>query len=152
MLCNNGSSEDVEEFTDKQTQSGFCIIFLFGTTGSIKTTTFTAANGEGYFADTQSGNYSRIYLLGSRGIVSVSDYTRTFQTNNLQLHQTDLKKYGRCCIWLVLQLVLEGQALTFVYVDGTEGWKCCWFRNSTGQAGAVEYICALLMQQFKLWK
>jgi hypothetical protein len=48
-------------------------------TSSIKTATFTAANGEGYFADTSSGAFTMNLPAGTAGnIVAVADYTRTF--------------------------------------------------------------------------
>ena len=53
-------------------------------TGSIKTATFTAANGEGYFANTSGGAFTMNLPAGTAGnIVSVVDYTNTFQTNAL---------------------------------------------------------------------
>ena len=55
-------------------------------TGSIKTTTFTAADGEGYFVDTSSGAVTVNLPAGSAGaIVAFSDYTRTFGTNALTI-------------------------------------------------------------------
>ena len=90
-------------------------------TGSIKTGTFTAANGEGYFVDTSSGAVTANLPAGSGGaIVAFADYTRTFQTNNLTITPNGSEKIGG-----VNQSVfasVEGQALTLVYVDGTEGW------------------------------
>ena len=48
-------------------------------TGSIKTTTFTAVNGQGFFADTSSGAFTMNLPAGTAGnIVSVVDYTNTF--------------------------------------------------------------------------
>ena len=38
-------------------------------TGSIKTTTFTAANGEGYFVDTSSGAVTANLPAGSAGAI-----------------------------------------------------------------------------------
>jgi len=73
--------------TNNGTQTGFG---RTGTvdwqTGSIKTSTFTAANGEGYFCNTSGGAFTVNLPAGSAGaIFSVSDYTRTFQTNNLTI-------------------------------------------------------------------
>ena len=90
-------------------------------TGSIKTSTFTATSGEGYFADTSSGAFTMNLPAGSAGaIVSVADYTRTFQTNNLTIAPNGAEKIGG--VAQTAKLELEGQAATFVYVDGTEGW------------------------------
>jgi len=90
-------------------------------TGSIKTTTFTAANGEGYFVDTSSGGVTANLPAGSAGaIVAFSDYTRTFQTYNLLVTPNGSEKIGG--IAQNATLSIEGQAATFVYVDATEGW------------------------------
>jgi len=90
-------------------------------TGSIKTATFTAANGEGYFCNTSGGAFTVNLPAGSAGaIVSVSDYTRTFQTNNLTVAPNGSEKVGGVQASAILST--EGQSATFVYVDGTEGW------------------------------
>ena len=90
-------------------------------TGSIKTSTFTAANGEGYFCNTSGGAFTVNLPAGSAGaIVSVSDYTRTFQTNNLTVSPNGSEKIGG--VAADASLSTEGQTATFVYVDATEGW------------------------------
>ena len=90
-------------------------------TGSIKTATFTAANGEGYFCNTSGGAFTVNLPAGSAGaIVSVSDYTRTFQTNNLTVSPNGSEKIGGVAADATLST--EGQSATFVYVDSTEGW------------------------------
>ena len=91
-------------------------------TGSIKTSTFTAANGEGYFANTSGGAFTMNLPAGSAGaIVSVVDYTNTFQTNALTVSPNGSEKIGG--VAATQTLTTEGQSVTFVYVDGTEGWK-----------------------------
>ena len=56
-------------------------------TGSIKTTGFTAANGEGYFCDTSSGAFTATLPASPTAgdIVAFADYTRTFGDNNLTI-------------------------------------------------------------------
>jgi hypothetical protein len=91
-------------------------------TGSIKTGTFTAATGEGYFANTTSGGFTMNLPAGSAGnIVSVVDYTNTFASNNLTVTPNGSEKIGGTNASATLST--EGQSVTFVYVDGTEGWK-----------------------------
>ena len=91
-------------------------------TGSIKTTTFTAANGEGYFADTSSGAFTMNLPAGTAGnIVSVVDYTNTFQNNALTIAPNGSQKIGG--VAASNTLATEGQSVTLVYVDDTEGWK-----------------------------
>ncbi len=91
-------------------------------TGSIKTSTFTAANGEGYFANTSGGAFTMNLPAGTAGnIVSVVDYTNTFQTNNLTIAPNGSQKIGGVAATFIANT--EGQSVTFVYVDDTEGWK-----------------------------
>jgi len=91
-------------------------------TGSIKTSTFTAANGEGYFANTSGGAFTMNLPAGTAGnIVSVVDYTNTFQTNSLTIAPNGSQKIGGAAASNTLST--EGQSVTFVYVDDTEGWK-----------------------------
>jgi len=90
-------------------------------TGSIKTSTFTAANGEGYFVNTTGGAVTANLPAGSAGaIVAFSDYTRTFATNNLTISPNGSEKIGGVAENATLDI--NGQALTLVYVDATEGW------------------------------
>jgi hypothetical protein len=91
-------------------------------TGSIKTSVFTAANGEGYFCNTSGGAFVVNLPAGVAGnIVSLVDYTNTFQTNNVTVTPNGAEKIGGIAASAVLNT--QGQSVTFVYVDGTEGWK-----------------------------
>ena len=117
-----GASGDTVSLASGASQSGFG---RTGTvdwqTGSIKTSTFTATNGEGYFCNTSGGAFTVNLPAGSAGaIVSVSDYTRTFQTNNLTVAPNGSEKIGGIAAQAFLST--EGQTATFVYVDATEGW------------------------------
>jgi len=90
-------------------------------TGSIKTTTFTAVSGEGYFVDTSSGAVTMNLPAGVAGaIVAVADYTRTFNTHNLTITPNGSNKIGGTAADATLNV--DGQAATFVFVDSTEGW------------------------------
>ena len=118
-----GASGDTVQLGSGASQTGFG---RTGTvdwqTGSIKTSTFTAANGEGYFANTSGGAFTMNLPAGSAGaIVSVVDYTNTFQTNNLTISPNGSQKIGG--VAAAFTASTEGQSLTFVYVDDTEGWK-----------------------------
>ena len=118
-----GASGDTIALASGASQTGFG---RTGTvdwqTGSIKTSTFTAANGEGYFANTSGGAFTMNLPAGSAGaIVSVVDYTNTFQTNSLTISPNGAEKIGGIAASFIA--AVEGQSLTFVYVDGTEGWK-----------------------------
>ena len=90
-------------------------------TGSIKTTTFTPVNGEGYFVDTSSGAVTANLPAGSAGaIVSFADYTRTFGTHALTISPNGSNKIGGSNANATLDT--DGESATFVYVDSTEGW------------------------------
>jgi len=103
-------------------------------TGSIKTSTFTAANGEGYFANTTGSAFVMNLPAGSAGaIVAVSDYLRTFSSNNLTVTPNGSEKIGGTNGSVVLDI--EGQAATFVYVDGTSGWINVQNAEDTEAAG-----------------
>jgi hypothetical protein len=109
-------------------------------TGSIKTSTFTAANGEGYFVDTSSGAVTANLPAGSAGaIVAFADYTRTFASNNLTINPNGSEKIGG--IAEDAKLTINGQSATFVYVDGTEGWVNVQ-ETQTSQTGASPFIIA----------
>jgi len=118
-----GGSGDTVTLGSGASQSGFG---RTGTvdwqTGSIKTATFTAANGEGYFANTSGGAFTMNLPAGTAGnIVSVVDYTNTFETNNLTIAPNGSQKIGGIAASRALST--QGQSVTFVYVDDTEGWK-----------------------------
>ena len=117
-----GASGDTIALASGASQTGFG---RTGTvdwqTGSIKTSTFTAANGEGYFCNTTSGGFTVNLPAGSAGaIVSFSDYTRTFGSNTLTITPNGSEKIGGVAASVFLNV--NGQAITLVYVDATEGW------------------------------
>ena len=117
-----GASGDTINLASGASQSGFG---RTGTvdwqTGSIKTSTFTAANGEGYFCNTTGGaftaNLPSSPAAGS--IVSFKDYAQTFQTNNLTVGRGGSNIEG-----IASDATIDGQgeSVTFVYVDATKGW------------------------------
>ena len=108
-------------------------------TSSIKTATFTAANGEGYFADTSSGGFTMNLPAGTAGnIVSVVDYTNTFNNNGLTITPNGSQKIGGVANSITLTTI--GQSVTFVYVDDTEGWKNV--QDSTSNVTGQTFITA----------
>ena len=135
-----GASGDTVTLGSGASQSGFG---RTGTvdwqTGDIKTATFTAANGEGYFANTSGGTFTMNLPAGTAGsIVSVVDYTNTFQTNTLTIAPNGSQKIGG--IAASIGLNTEGQSVTFVYVDDTEGWKNV--QDSTSNVTGSQFIQA----------
>jgi len=102
----------------------------FGRTGTVdwqttpKTGDFTAANGEGYFVNTTSTAITMTMPSGSAGaIVSIQDYNKTFDDNSFTVAPATGEKINGGNASANLIISTEGQGLTFVYVDGTVGWK-----------------------------
>jgi len=119
-----GRSGGTVSLASGATQSGF------GRTGTVdwqttpKTGDFTAVNGEGYFVNTTSGTVTMTMPSGSAGaIVSIQDYNKTFDTNSFTITPASGEIINGGSADGNLVLTTEGQGLTFVYVDGTVGWK-----------------------------
>ncbi len=117
----------------------------FGRTGTVdwnttpKTATFTAVSGDGFFANTSGSAFNMNLPAGSAGaIVSVADYAATWQTNALTVVPNGTDKIGSVNANVVLNT--EGQSVTFIFVDSTQGWINTM--DSTSNARAATFICA----------
>ena len=118
-----GESGDTVQLGTGASQSGFG---RTGTvdwqTGSIKTTTFTAVNGQGFFVDTNGGAVTANLPAGSAGaIVSFQDYRNTFDTASLTVSPNGSEKINGGEGGVILNT--EGEGLTLVYIDSTIGWR-----------------------------
>jgi len=115
-----GASGDSITLASGASQSGF------GRSGSVdwqttpKTTTFTAASGEGYFVNSGSSLTMNLPAGSAGAIVAVSDYARNFGTYPLTVSANGSEKIGGETSDASLNV--SGQAATFVYVDSTKGW------------------------------
>ena len=117
-----GKSGDTVTLASGASQSGF------GRTGTVdwdttaKTASFTAVSGNGYFVNTTSGAITvTLPASPSAGdIVAIADYTNTFATNNVTVGRNSSPIGGIAADAI---LSSNGLSVTFVYVDGTEGWK-----------------------------
>jgi hypothetical protein len=99
----------------------------FGATGSaswvttVKTSTFTAVAGEGYFVNTTGGVVTVNLPAGTAGaVVAVKDYANTFDTNAVTLNLNGSDKIGGSAVNATLST--EGIAVTLVFIDSTQGW------------------------------
>jgi len=99
----------------------------FGRSGSvnwqttIKTTTFTAASGEGYFCNTSGGGFT-VNLPSSPSvgdIVAIKDYASTFDTQNLTIGRGGSNMNGSAQDSV---RNTENESLSLVYADATKGW------------------------------
>ncbi len=135
-----GASGDTITLASGASQTGF------GREGSVdwvttpKTGTFSAVNGEGYFVNTDGGTSTANLPAGSAGaIVAFADYTRNFATNKLTITPNGSEKIGG--VNASIDIEVNGQALTLVYVDGTEGWINIQNAEDT-EAGTPPFIVA----------
>ena len=134
-----GASGDTISLAAGASQTGF------GRTGTVdwdttaKTASFTAVSGNGYFVNTTSGAITvTLPASPSAGdIVSLADYTNTWQTNAVTVARNGSPIGG---IAENATLTTEGQSVTFVYVDGTEGWKNV--QDSTSNVQGNQFIIA----------
>ena len=134
-----GQSGDTIQLGCGATQTGF------GRTGTVdwdttaKTASFTAVSGNGYFVNTTSGAITVTLPAGSAGdIVSLADYAATWQTNNVTVTPNGTDKIGGTNANATLST--EGQSVTFIYADSTQGWLNTM--DSTSNVRGSSYIVA----------
>ena len=89
-------------------------------TGSIKTSTFTAANGEGYFVNSGSGLTMNLPAGSAGAIVGVKDYADNFETYPFTISADGSEKING--ITEDINISNSGISVTLVYVDATKGW------------------------------
>jgi hypothetical protein len=119
-----GASGDTVALACGASQTGF------GRTGTVDWVTtpkvtgdspITAATGSGYFLNTTAGTITFNLPAGAAGsIVSLADYAGTWQTNNVTVNANGSEKIGS--VNAPVTLNTEGQSITLVYVDSTQGW------------------------------
>ena len=118
----------------------------FGATGetswdtTVKTTgTFTATAGVGYFLNTTGGIITVNLPVGAAGSsVALADYAATWQTNNVTVAANGTEKIGG--VDADVTLSTEGQSVTFVYIDGTQGWVNVL--DSTSNVRGAQFLTA----------
>ena len=119
-----GASGDTISLASGASQTGF------GRTGTVDWITtpkvtgdspVTGVSGNGYFMNTTAGVITLNLPAGSAGdIISVADYAGTWQTYALTLTPNGSEKIGGATS--SVSLTTEGQSVTLVYVDSTQGW------------------------------
>jgi len=119
-----GASGDTINLASGASQSGF------GRTGTVDWVTtpkvtgdspVTAVTGKGYFLNTTAGTITINLPAGAAGsIVSMADYAATWQTNNVTVAANGTEKIGGVDADVTLNT--EGQSVTLVYIDSTQGW------------------------------
>ena len=88
---------------------------------AVKTSTFTAVAGEGYFVNTTSGTITMNLPAGSIGDeVVFIDYAGTFDSNTFTISANGSEKIAGSTADLTVSTERAGN--TLVYTDGTQGW------------------------------
>jgi len=138
-----GASGDTVALASGASQTGF------GRTGTVDWVTtpkvtgdspITAATGSGYFLNTTAGTITINLPAGAAGsIVSVADYAGTWQTNAVTVAANGTEKIGGVPSAPVA-LDTEGQSITLVYVDATQGWVNTM--DSTSNVRGNPYVVA----------
>ena len=88
---------------------------------AVKTSSFTAVAGEGYFVNT-TGGVITVTLPASATIgneIAIIDYAGTADTNNITIARNGHKIQGATSD---LTILTERAGFTLVYVDATQGW------------------------------
>ncbi len=117
-----GESGDTVTLGTGASQSGFGRTGTVDWQTSIKTSTITAVNGEGYFVNTTGGEITANLPAGTAGsIVAFKDYLGTFDSNKLTISANGSQKINGDAT-LDLEVTTEGESITLVYADDTQGW------------------------------
>jgi len=138
-----GQSGDTVSLASGASQTGFG---RTGTvdwdTGSIKTTTFTAVSGNGYFVNTTGGGITVNLPAGSAGdIVGLKDYANTWDNNAVTLNPNGSDKIGGGAD-TDPTLEAEGGSVLLVYVDTTQGWLATEQSVTASPSGIENFIVA----------
>ena len=139
-----GGSGDTVALGSGASQTGF------GRTGTVDWITtpkvtgdspVTGVSGKGYFLNTTAGTITINFPAGSAGdIISLADYAATWQTYAVTISPNGTDKIGG--INADVSLITEGQSVTFVYADSTQGWVNTMDSTSNVRASAfVQATC-----------
>jgi hypothetical protein len=111
-------------------------------TSNIKTTTFTAVSGNGYFVNTTGGAITVNLPAGVAGaIVGLKDYAGTWDDNAVTLNANGSDKIGGGND-TDPPIENEGGSLLLVYVDTTQGWLTTQQSVTTSPTGSESFITA----------
>jgi hypothetical protein len=137
-----GASGDTVSLASGASQTGF------GRTGTVDWVTtpkvtgdspVTVASGSGYFLNTTAGTITINLPAGAAGsIVSLADYASTWATNNVTVSADGSEKIGGSTVDAILST--NGQSITLVYVDATQGWVTT--ADSTENVVGAGYVVA----------
>ena len=89
---------------------------------SVQTSNFNAVVGKGYPVNTTGGAITCTFPSSASAgdTIVLTDYARTFATNNLTINQNSVKFQGNTSPNPVYNT--NGQTITCTYIDSTQGW------------------------------
>jgi hypothetical protein len=127
-----GASGDSINLAAGASQTGFGRSGSVNWDTSIKTSTFTAVSGNGYFCNTAGGAFT-VNLPSSPSvgdIVAVKDYSGSFSSYNLTIGRGGSNMNGSAAD---STRSTNNESLTLVYADATKGWLSV--EEGTGYVG-----------------
>ena len=136
-----GASGDSIALASGASQTGFGRTGTVDWQTSIKTTGFTAVNGEGYFVDTTSGSVT-VTLPSSPSagsIVAIKDYANNSSNNDIVLARNSSNIEGSA---LDFKINNNGESVVLIYADATKGWLVTGDGNKSAIAVDSDYIIA----------
>ena len=108
-------------------------------TSDVKTSTFTAVAGKGYFVNTTGGAITVNLPAGSAGTqIGLVDYAGTWDTNACTIAPNGSEKIEG--VTQDIELENERESITLIYQDSTQGWIA--ISNSDGKVTNPKYISA----------
>ena len=133
-----GESGKTISLASGATSSGFAA--LDWQTSDIKTSTFTAVAGKGYFVNTTGGAITVNLPAGSAGAqIGLLDYAGTWDSNNCTVSANGTEKIQGATDDVVFSR--DREALQIVYVDSTQGWLVTSVADQGGTVPAF-YVTA----------
>ena len=109
--------------------------FLKWQTSSIKTSTFTAVSGEGYFVNTTGGEVTVNLPAGAAGaVVALADYAGTWDSNTCTVSANGSEKIQGSTDDAFL--TRDREAIQLIYIDSTQGWVI----TSVADQGATQAL------------
>ena len=136
-----GASGDTIALASGASQTGFGQTYSAVSWDTTpKTGLFTAVSGVGYFCNTTSAPFTVTLPAGTAGdIVAFADYAATWQTNAVTVAPNGTDKIGSLNSNAILNT--QGQSVTFVFVDSTQGWINT-MDSTSNVRGALPFVAA----------
>jgi hypothetical protein len=135
-----GASGDTVTLGSGASQSGFGRTGTVDWDTTVKTSAFTAVNGDGFFTNTTSAAFTATLPASpsAGNIVAFADYAGTWSSNNLTLGRNGSNIEGEASDFVCNT---SGSTITLVYIDATKGWVVVNSGNSN-QVNDSKFVTA----------